>query len=73
MDLLIGIIVFFVFIVAALKIGVLFFKVLFTILGSLVGIVIFIMLIPLGLGILTVLLIPVIIIGILVAIIRCFT
>lgn len=71
MELLFGIFIFFVFIVAALKVGVFFLQALFTILGSVVGIIVFIMLIPLGIGILSALLVPAIILGIIVAIIKC--
>lgn len=71
MKLLIGIVIFLVFIKAALSVGVLFLKILFTILGTLAGIVVFIMLIPLGIGLVSILLIPAIIIGIIVAIIKC--
>jgi hypothetical protein len=68
MEILIGIFVFFIFIAAALNIGVVLFKILFTIIGAVMGFVLIIMLIPLGIGFL---LIPAIIIGIIAAIIKC--
>ena len=66
MDILIGLFIFFAFIVAALKVGVVFLKILFTIIGAIIGFVVILALIPLGIGLL---LIPAIIIGIIVAII----
>ena len=73
MGLFLSIVGFFIFIVAALKVGVLFLKIIFTILGGIFGIVGFIMLIPLGIGVLSVMLLPAIVIGIIIAIIKCFT
>lgn len=71
MEILMGIVVFFIFIAAALKAGVIFLKILFTVLGSLIGLVVLIMLIPLGIGLATVFLIPAIILGVIIAIIKC--
>ncbi|WP_326910500.1 hypothetical protein [Sedimentibacter sp. MB31-C6] len=71
MELLLGIFVFFAFIVAALKIGAVMFKILFTILGAVVGLGLLVVLLPLGLGLLTILLIPAIIIGVIFAIFKC--
>jgi hypothetical protein len=68
MEILIGIVVFFIFIAAALKAGVILLKILFTVLGALIGVVLTFMLIPLGIGLL---LIPAIFIGIIVAIVKC--
>lgn len=68
MDILIGIFIFIVFIVAALKVGVVLLKVIFTILGAIIGFMVILALIPLGIGLL---LIPAIIIGIIVAIVKC--
>ncbi len=68
MDILIGLFVFFVFIMAAFKVGVVLLKVIFTILGSIIGFTVILALIPLGIGLL---LIPAIIIGIIVAIVKC--
>ncbi|MDD2495142.1 MAG: hypothetical protein PHE29_08120 [Tissierellia bacterium] len=73
MELLLGIITFIIFIVAALKVGVVFLKILFTILGGIVGLIVFIMLLPLGIGILSIMLVPAIVIGIIIAIIKCLT
>ncbi|MGB4438557.1 MAG: hypothetical protein WBJ13_04880, partial [Sedimentibacter sp.] len=66
MEILIGIFVFFIFILAALNIGVVLFKIIFTILGAVIGFVLIMLLIPLGIGFL---LIPAIIIGVIVAIV----
>ena len=68
MDLIIGIFVFFIFIAAALSIGVVLLKIIFTIIGVIIGVVLIFLLIPLGIGFL---LIPAIIIGIIFAIIKC--
>ncbi|MEL7649196.1 MAG: hypothetical protein AAGU76_13955 [Sedimentibacter sp.] len=68
MEILFGIFVFFVFIAAAFKIGVVMFKILFTLIGAVIGFVLIIALIPVGIGFL---LIPAIIIGIIAAVIKC--
>ncbi len=68
MEILIGTFVFFVFIVAALNIGIVLLKIIFTVMGAIIGLVLIFMLIPLGIGIL---LIPAIIVGIVVVIIKC--
>lgn len=67
MEILIGIFVFFVFIVAAINIGAVLLKVIFTIIGAVIGLFVIILLIPLGIGFL---LIPAIIIGIIVAVVK---
>jgi hypothetical protein len=53
---------------AALKVGVVLLKVVFTLLGAVIGFVVILALIPLGIGLL---LIPAIIIGIIIAIVKC--
>lgn len=68
MEILIGLVIFFAFMVAAFNIGVVLLKVIFTIIGSIIGLGLIILLIPLGIGLL---LIPAIIIGIIVAIVKC--
>lgn len=73
MELLFSIIIFFIFIVAALKVGVFLLKVLFTVLGGIVGLVIFVLLLPFGIGMLSILIVPAIIISIIIAIIKCIT
>jgi len=57
-----------VFIVAALKIGIVLLKVSFTVIGAIIGFVMIMALIPLGIGLL---IIPAIVIGIIVAIVKC--
>ncbi|NLJ57689.1 MAG: hypothetical protein GX339_02470 [Tissierellia bacterium] len=68
MEILLGLFLFFVFIVAAFKAGVLLLKIIFTILGSIIGFFVILALIPLGIGLL---LIPAIIIGVIVVIVKC--
>lgn len=68
MEILFGLGAFFVFIIAALKIGAVLLKVLFTVIGAVIGVGVIILLIPLGIGIL---LIPAVIIGIIVAVVKC--
>ncbi|HAQ41571.1 MAG TPA: hypothetical protein DCM73_12590 [Clostridiales bacterium] len=68
MEILLGLIVFFVFIFAAINVGVVLLKVLFTIIGVVIGFSIIMLLIPLGIGLL---LIPAVVIGIIVAIVKC--
>ena len=59
MDILIGLFIFIVFIIAALKVGVVL-KVVFTLIGAIIGFVVIMALIPLGIGLL---LIPAIILS----------
>ena len=68
MEILFGLAIFFVFIVAAIKIGAVLLKVGFTIIGAIAGVFVIILLIPLSIGFL---LIPLIIIGIIAAVIKC--
>ncbi|HHZ01547.1 MAG TPA: hypothetical protein GX396_01225 [Tissierellia bacterium] len=68
MDILLGLIIFFIFIVAGFKASVLLFKIIFSILSTVVGIIVIFALIPLGIGLL---LIPAIVIGIIVLILKC--
>ncbi len=68
MEILIGLLIFIIFIAAALKVGVVLFNVVFTFLGAIIGFIVILALIPLGIGLL---LIPAIIIGIITAIVKC--
>jgi len=68
MDILIGLFLFIVLIGAALKVGVVLLNVIFTFFGAIIGFIVILALIPLGIGLL---LIPAIIIGIIVAIVKC--
>lgn len=71
MEILLGMIVFFIFIVASLKVGILALKILFSVLGLLVGLAVFLMLLPLGLGLGLILIVPAMLIGIIVSIFKC--
>ena len=71
MELLLGIVIFFVFIGAALKVGVVALKLVFGLLGILSGIFVLLLLIPLGIGLAAILLVPAIIIGVIVVIVKC--
>lgn len=71
MEIIIGLFIFFLFIGIALKAGVLLFKIIFTFLGLIVGGAIIVMLLPLGLGLGLILLVPAILIGIIVSIFKC--
>ncbi|HBB28696.1 MAG TPA: hypothetical protein DC000_05530 [Clostridiales bacterium] len=71
MEIIIGLFVFFLFIGIALKAGVLLLKILFTVLGLIVGGAVIVMLLPLGLGLGLILLVPAILIGIIVSIFKC--
>lgn len=71
MEIIIGLFVFFLFIGIALKAGVLLLKILFTVLGLIVGGAVVVMLLPLGLGLGLILLVPAILIGIIVSIFKC--
>ena len=71
MNIIIGLFLFFLFIGIALKAGVLFFKIIFTVLGLIIGGSVVLMLLPLGLGLGLILLVPAILIGIIVSIFKC--
>ena len=71
MEIIIGLFIFFLFIAIALKAGVLLLKILFTVLGLIVGGAVIFMLLPLGLGLGLILLVPAILIGIIVSIFKC--
>jgi hypothetical protein len=71
MKIIFGLIIFFICVALSLKVGVFLFKILFTILGFIIGGSVILMLLPLGLGLGLVLLVPTIIIGIIVSIIKC--
>lgn len=68
MEILVGLVVFFIFIAAAIMVGTVVLKVLFTIIGAIIGFVLIMALIPLGIGLL---LIPALVIVIIVAAIKC--
>ena len=68
MEILLGLIVFIIFIGAAIKVGAVMLKVLFTIIGAVIGFVLIMALIPLGIGLL---IIPALTIGIIVAAVKC--
>ena len=71
MEIIIGIFLFCIFIGVALKAGALVIKLLFTFLGLIVGGFLIFMLLPLGLGLGLILLVPAILIGIIVCIFKC--
>ncbi len=71
MEIIIGLFIFILFIGIALKAGVLLLKILFTVLGLVVGGAVIVMLLPLGLGLGLILLVPAILIGIIVSIFKC--
>lgn len=71
MGTVIGILFFFLMVVLAFKVGIFALKIIFTIIGAVVGIGIIVALLPFGLGIALILIIPTIIIGIIGCIIKC--
>lgn len=71
MNIIVGLFIFFICVAVALKAGVLLLKIIFTILGFIIGASVIVMLLPLGLGLGLLLLIPAIIIGVIVSIIKC--
>lgn len=71
MSIIVGLFIFFICVVVALKAGVLLLKIIFTVLGLIIGGSVIVMLLPLGLRLGLILLVPAIIIGIIVSIIKC--